>query len=104
MRPPCSRTRRRSDVIVYPIALGRERAPLFAELAVLTGGRSFQVRDRGKASSVARTIARELRTQYLLGLLAVPPPHRGSGEWRSIRVDVRAPAARVRARDGYVNQ
>src|SRR5436190_1147233 len=33
---------RRSDVMIYPIALGRARPPLFAELASLTGGRSFQ--------------------------------------------------------------
>jgi len=95
---------RRSDVMVYPIALGRERSPLFAELAVLTGGRSFQVRDREEASSVAKTIARELRSQYLLGYSPSRPRTEGPGEWRSIRVDVRAPGARVRARDGYVNQ
>ena len=89
--------------MVYPIALGREHASLFAELAVLTGGRSFQVRDRGEASAVARTIARELRSQYLLGYSPSRPRTQGPGEWRSIRVDVRAPGARVRARDGYVN-
>src|SRR5438128_1462623 len=33
---------RRSDVMVYPITLGRDRPPLFAQLASLTGGRSFQ--------------------------------------------------------------
>src|SRR5688500_66931 len=31
---------RRSNVIVYPIALGKLRPPLFAELSTLTGGRS----------------------------------------------------------------
>ena len=95
---------RRSDVMVYPVALGRERSPLFAELAVLTGGRSFQVRDRGEVSSVAQTIARELRSQYLLGYSPSRPRTENPGDWRSIRVDVRAPGARVRARDGYVNQ
>jgi Ca-activated chloride channel homolog len=95
---------RRADVMVYPIAIGRERSALFAELAVLTGGRSFQARDRAEAGSAARAIARELRTQYLLGYSPARPQAEGAGEWRSIRVDVQAPGARVRARDGYVNQ
>ena len=36
---------RSSDVLVYPVALARERPPLFAELAAVTGGRSFQAAD-----------------------------------------------------------
>jgi Ca-activated chloride channel homolog len=95
---------RRADVMVYPVALGRERSALFAELAVLTGGRSFQARDRDQVSAAAETIARELRTQYLIGYTPSRPRVEGPGGWRSIRVDVRAPGARVRARDGYVNQ
>ncbi|MBI3049988.1 MAG: VWA domain-containing protein, partial [Acidobacteria bacterium] len=35
---------RRSNALVYPIAIGRTRPPLLAELAVLTGGRSFLLR------------------------------------------------------------
>ena len=35
---------RRSDVMVFPVALGPRRPPLFAELATLTGGRSFHAR------------------------------------------------------------
>ena len=35
---------RRSDVMVYPIAIGGTRTELFAQLATLTGGRSFQPR------------------------------------------------------------
>ena len=36
---------RRSNALIYPIAFGRERPPLLAELAVVTGGRSFLLRD-----------------------------------------------------------
>ena len=36
---------RRADVMIYPVALGATRPPLFAELATLTGGRSFHARD-----------------------------------------------------------
>jgi Ca-activated chloride channel family protein len=95
---------RGTDVMVYPIALGRERSALFSELAVLTGGRSFEARARPDVTAAARTIARELRTQYLIGYSPLRPHTEGVGEWRSIRVEVQAPGARVRARDGYVNR
>jgi Ca-activated chloride channel homolog len=91
---------RASDVMVYPVVLGRTRPPLMAELAALTGGRSFLARDQRALDEAMRAIARELRTQYLLGYSPGRPL--GTGEWRSIRVSVDVPRARVRARDGYV--
>jgi Ca-activated chloride channel family protein len=95
---------RGADVMIYPVGLGRQRSALFAELAVLTGGRSFQAANRVEVMTAARSIARELRTQYLLGYSPSRPRSEGAGAWRSIRVEVRAPGARVRARDGYVNR
>jgi hypothetical protein len=45
---------RQSDVMIYPVALGQARPPLFAELSTLTGGRSFHVRDgKGLRTSCA---------------------------------------------------
>ena len=93
---------RRSDVMVYPVGLGQTRAPLFAELATITGGRSFHARDGAALSDTLRSIARELRQQYLLGYTPSRPPVPGSGEWRSITVAVKRPDAQVRARDGYL--
>lgn len=93
---------RRSDVLVYPIALGRERPPVFAELATLTGGRSFYLRDPKALTETLRGIARELRHQYLLGYSPSRPIVPGRDEWRSIEVRVTRPDARVRARDGYL--
>jgi Ca-activated chloride channel homolog len=95
---------RGADVMVYPVGLGGQRSALFAELAVLTGGRSFQATNREEVTTAVRRIARELRTQYLLGYSPSRPRDEGPGDWRSIRVEVRAPGARVRARDGYVNR
>jgi Ca-activated chloride channel homolog len=95
---------RGADVMVYPVGLGGQRSALFAELAVLTGGRSFQATNREEVTTAVRSIARELRTQYLLGYSPSRPRDEGPGDWRSIRVEVRAPGARVRARDGYVNR
>ena len=97
---------RRSNALVYPIALGRERPPLLAELAVLTGGRSFLLRDARELESTLASIARELRYQYLLGYSPARAIVRGEPEWRSIRVELRnpRPGARIRARDGYTTQ
>ncbi|RPJ54925.1 MAG: VWA domain-containing protein, partial [Acidobacteria bacterium] len=58
---------RRADVLIYPVALGATLPPLFPSLAVLTGGRSFQIEDPKKIEPALTSIADELRTQYLLG-------------------------------------
>lgn len=94
---------RRSNALIYPIAFGKARPTFLAELAVLTGGRSFVLRDARELEATLATIARELRYQYLLGYTPAVPIVRGDREWRSIRVALRnAPAGvRVRARDGY---
>jgi Ca-activated chloride channel family protein len=92
---------RRANVMIYPIALGRARPPLFAELSTLTGGRTYHVRETRGLEQVLMTIATELREQYLLGYSPSRPPVAGSNEWRSISVRVRKPGVTVRARDGY---
>jgi Ca-activated chloride channel family protein len=92
---------RRSNALVYPIAIGRVRPPLLAELAVLTGGRSVLLREVRDLERTLADIARELRYQYLLGYTPATPIDPGTREWRSIRVVVKRPGVRVRARDGY---
>ena len=89
---------RRRDVLVYPVATGRKRSDLFVELASVTGGRSFQAAERREFEAALGAIARELRLQYLLGYTPTGDERRG---WRSIRVTVSRPDAKVRARDGY---
>lgn len=93
---------RRSDVMIYPVAFGRNRPPLFAELAALTGGRSFQPRDPAQLNSTMRAIADELRHQYLLGYTPARPIVSGGEQWRTINVRVDRPGITVRARDGYL--
>lgn len=92
---------RRSNVMVYPIALGRTRPALFAELSTLTGGRSFHARELKGLDETVRTIARQLREQYLIGYTPARQPAAGANEWRSISVQVARPGVSVRARDGY---
>ena len=93
---------RRSNALVYPIAIGRVRPPLLAQLAVLTGGRSFLLREIRDLEKTLAEIARELRYQYLLGYAPATPIDPHTREWRSIRVVIRRPGVRVRARDGYM--
>jgi Ca-activated chloride channel family protein len=97
---------RRGNALVYPIALGRTRPPLLAELAVLTGGRSFLLRDPRELQPALAAIARELRHQYLIGYVPSLAAAPGTSEWRSIAVSVKNQPAgtRVRARDGYTTE
>ena len=95
---------RRSDVMIFPVALGPGRPPLFAELATISGGRSYHARDAASLTDTLRVIARELRQQYLLGYTPSRPLIAGSDEWRSITVTVKRPGMQVRARDGYVGK
>lgn len=92
---------RRSNVIVYPVALGKLRPPLFAELSTLTGGRSYHARDLQGLDQTLTTIASQLREQYLIGYSPARVPVAGADEWRSITVRVKRPGLSVRARDGY---
>ena len=92
---------RQANVLIYPVAIARKRAPLFAELSTVTGGRSFHVRDLKTLDATLTTIAEELHQQYLLGYSPSRPFTPGSNEWRSITVRVKRPGVTVRARDGY---
>jgi Ca-activated chloride channel homolog len=94
---------RRTDVLVYPVAIARDRPALFAELASVTGGRSIFVRDPKQLDAQLTALARELRMQYLLGYT---PPRAGEREPAWHAIDVRIVGSdqrrlRVRARDGY---
>jgi Ca-activated chloride channel homolog len=92
---------RRGDVQVYPIALGKTRPPLFAELAAITGGRSAQVTDLRRLPETLTSIAADLREQYLLGYTP-QRPFGSTPEYRSLRVVVKGRAdVTVRARVGY---
>ena len=93
---------RAADVLIYPLALGRTRPQAFAELATLTGGRSFHVRDARQLPETLQAIITELRNQYLIGYSPTKSPVAGSNEWRSIAVTVARPDVTVRARDGYL--
>jgi Ca-activated chloride channel homolog len=91
---------RRTDVLIYPIAMGKTRPPIFVELASISGARSFHATDRRALQATLATIGRELRFQYLIGYTPARPPAEDAS-WHSIRVSVKRPGVSVRARAGY---
>jgi VWFA-related protein len=64
-----------------------------------SGGRTELLRDSTTLDATTAGIADELTRQYFLGYRS--PDHR-DGRWHTIRVEVRDPAAHVRARRGYM--
>ena len=94
---------RESTALVYPITIGTERQPWLAELAVLSGGRSFQVRDARALTETLRTITTELAQQYRIGYVPSDAATDGQQGWRAldVRLTGERRAYRVRARDGY---
>ena len=67
---------RRRDVLFYPVATGRKRPELFAELASVTGGRTFHAAERRDLETALGAIARELRLRVLSAYADVGPAPR----------------------------
>ena len=64
-----------------------------------SGGRTEIIRDPRDLDPATASIADELSRQYYLGYTA---QGKHDGRWHSIRVEVRNPSYRVRARKGYI--
>lgn len=94
---------RRSNVLIYPVAIGPARPPIFAELATATGGRSFYEKTPANLQATMGVIAQELRFQNLLGYTPARTPG-DEPQWRSIEVRVNRADVIVRARDGYFSR
>jgi Ca-activated chloride channel family protein len=64
-----------------------------------SGGRTEIIRSGRDLDPATANVADELSRQYYLGY---PSPGKKDGRWHAIRVEVRDPSLRVRARRGYV--
>jgi len=101
----------RSDVIIYSIEISdqgfyRTRGIGFGggdsvlrKLSEETGGRVVPVKNPKETAAAFEQIARELRTQYLLGYTSTNTKH--DGTFRKIRVDVKSGNYKVQTRRGY---
>jgi Ca-activated chloride channel family protein len=73
------------------------------ELASVTGGRLFSLRDVRELSGAVTQISRELRNQYVLGYY--PSNRHRDGKWRKLRVQLAGSASqssfRLYAKKGY---
>jgi Ca-activated chloride channel family protein len=80
---------------------GNDRVNVMAlrEITDDSGGRTEIVRDFRDLDPAVASIADELSQQYYLGY---PSPGHRDGRWHTIRVELRDPSLRVRARKGYV--
>jgi VWFA-related protein len=100
----------KSDVIIYSIEisdagfyrnfnLSYGGDSVLHKLSEETGGRVIQVKNESETSAAFEHIARELRTQYLLGY--APTNSKQDGTFRKITVKVEGKNAKVSARRGY---
>ena len=100
----------KSDVIIYSIdisdrafysrhGMGYGGESVLRKLSEDTGGRVIQANNARDTSEAFQQIARELRTQYLLGY--TPTNTKLDGTFRKIAVKVRTENVKVDARRGY---
>jgi Ca-activated chloride channel homolog len=104
---------READVQIYAIGLfDPEGGPtpeerggpgLLGDLTMMTGGRTFVVKNVNDLPDIATKISMELRNQYVLGY---QPSHRArDGKWRKIKVRLNPPKGlpplTVSAKNGY---
>lgn len=69
------------------------------EMATRSGGHEYAVKALADLNGVYKQIADDLRSQYSLSYY--PTNRRHDGSWRQLRVEVKAPDAKVRTRTGY---
>jgi VWFA-related protein len=100
----------KADIIIYSIdisdrgfysrrGMGYGGESVLRKLSEETGGRVIQANSAKDTSVAFQQIARELRTQYLLGY--TPTNTKLDGTFRKIQVKVRSGDAKVNARRGY---
>ena len=90
---------READVQIYAIGLfdpdggptpeEREGPSLLSDLTMMTGGRTFVVKNVNQLPDIATKISMELRNQYVIGYRPSQRAH--DGKWRKIKVRLNPP-------------
>jgi Ca-activated chloride channel homolog len=91
-------TAKRSDVVVYGVAVGRGKPEFLRELTSLTGGRLFEVDKTVNLSAIFLEVLQEFRQRYLL---SYAPTGVAKDGWHRVEVRVKRRAT-VKARPGYL--
>jgi len=93
-------TARRSDVVVYSVAVrGPARTTFLSELSALTGGALFEVDSTKNLNAIFLGILDEFRHRYLL---SYSPRGVSTDGWHRLDVRVKGRKATVKARPGYL--
>ena len=91
-------TAKRSDVVIYGLAVGRGKPEFLRELTSLTGGRLFEVDKTANLSAIFLEVLKEFRQRYLL---SYTPRAVATDGWHRLEVRVKRRAT-VKARPGYL--
>jgi Ca-activated chloride channel family protein len=89
---------RRSDVVVYAVAVGRSKPEFLRDLATVTGGRLFEVEKTGNLTAVFLNVLEEFRQRYLV---SYTPRNVAKDGWHRLEVRVKRKAT-IKARPGYL--
>ena len=94
-------TARRSDAVVYGIAVGRTSDDFLENLTDLTGGRLLRAETTNAVRALFVQVLEEFRHRYVI---SYPPTGVERGGWHRLQVRVRRANVVVRARPGYIAQ
>jgi Ca-activated chloride channel family protein len=92
-------TARRANVVVYGASAGQTTAPFLNDLAAATGGSVLRTTSSAKLEAAFVEILQEFRLRYLL---TYTPHGVETPGWHRLDVRVKARAATVKARPGYL--
>jgi VWFA-related protein len=93
-------TARRSDAVVYGIAVGSSSDNFLDHLTELTGGRLLRAETTNAVRALFVQVLHEFRHRYVV---SYSPRGVERGGWHRLQVRVKRKNAEVRARPGYMS-
>jgi hypothetical protein len=92
-------TAKRSDVVVYAVAVGKVKADFLRDLASFSGGRLFELEKTANLSATFLSILEEFRQRYLV---SYTPRGVSRDGWHRLEVRLKGKRATIKARPGYL--
>ena len=91
-------TAKRSDVVVYAVAVGKVKVDFLRDLASFSGGRLFELEKTANLSATFLSILEEFRQRYLV---SYTPRGVSRDGWHRLEVRLKGRRAAIKARPGY---